>query len=278
MVNIDGILKFNNEATIAFNNRGNLYGDGIFETIRCHNGVPLLFEAHYFRLMAGMRILRMDIPPSFTPEFIEESIINLLNENDLNNNHSRVRFTVWRNSGGFYAPLDNGVHYSIEASELDGLYNNDAYREAELFKDHYVLSGLLTSIKSSNKMVNVLAGRYALDNDYQEMILLNENKMVTDGISGNIFLRNGNTVKTPPVMDGCLNGIMREQIIQQLKRMLGYDIIEETVTPFELQRADEIFTTNVIMGIQSISKYRKKEFEKDLATELVEIFNDKFFN
>lgn len=278
MVIIDGEFISTDKATIAFDNRGTFYGDGIFETIRCFNGKPLLYEAHYFRLMSGMRILRMDIPDTFTPEFIEESIIELLHHNNLEYNHSRIRFTVWRNTGGFYAPTDNGVHYSVQATALDSDYTNLAYREAELFKDHYVLSGLLSSIKSSNKIVNVLAGRFATDNDYQEMLLLNEQKMVTEGISGNLFVRNGNKVKTPPVMDGCLNGIMREQVIQQLKRMLDYDIVEETITPFELQRADEIFTTNVVKGIQSISKYRKKDFQKDLATELITIFNDKFFN
>lgn len=278
MVNIDGVLKKNDDAVIAYDNRGTFYGDGIFETIRCFNGKPLLFEAHYFRLMAGMRILRMDIPDSFTPEFIENSIIELLAQNNLDDNHSRIRFTVWRNLGGFYTPLDNNVQYSIQATKLNGIFSNDSVIEAELFKDHYVLSGLLSTIKSNNKIVNVLAGRYALDNDYQEMFLINESKMITEGISGNLFVRTGSKVKTPPVLDGCLNGIMREQVIQQLKRMLNYEIVEETLTPFELQRADEIFTTNVIKGIQSISKYRKKEFNTELATELLEIFNDKFFS
>ncbi|EAS18927.1 conserved hypothetical protein [Flavobacteria bacterium BBFL7] len=278
MVNIDGELKSSNYATIAYDNRGTFYGDGIFETIRCFNGTPLLYEAHYFRLMSGMRILRMDIPDTFTPEFIEESIIDLLNQNNLSLGHARIRFTVWRKSGGFYAPLENGVHYSIQSSQLEGNYQNNTTRIAELFKDHYVLSGLLSTIKSTNKIVNVLAGRYALDNDYQELFLVNEKKMITEGISGNVFVRTGNVVKTPPILDGCLNGLMREQVIQQLKRMLNYEIVEETLSPFELQRADEIFTTNVIKGIQSIDKYRKKEFNKDLATELLEIFNDKFFN
>lgn len=278
MINIDGELKSSDNATIAYNNRGTFYGDGIFETIRCFNGQPLLFEAHYFRLMSGMRILRMDIPDTFTPEFIEESVINLLNHNQLNTGHARIRFTVWRQTGGLYSPLNNGVHYSIHSSKLDGSYQNDINRTAELFKDHYVLSGLLNTIKSTNKIVNVLAGRYALDNDYEELFLVNEKKMITEGISGNVFVRTGNKVKTPPVLDGCLNGLMREQVIQQLKRMLDYDVIEETLSPFELQRADEIFTTNVVKGIQSVDKYRKKEFNRVLATELLEIFNDKFFN
>ncbi len=278
MININGKLYSSEQATIAYNNRGTFYGDGIFETMRCFKGAPLFFEAHYFRLMAGMRILRMDIPDTFTPEFIEQSIIDLISENKLNLEHSRIRFTVWRKSGGLYSPTDNGVHYSITATALDGFFVNDVYREVELFKDHYVISGLLSTVKSSNKVVNVLAGRYALDNDYQDLFLLNENKMITECISGNIFVRTNNRVKTPPIMDGCINGIMREQVVLQLKRMLDYEIVEESITPFELQRADEIFTTNVIKGIQSIDKYRKKEFKKELATGLLESFNNTFFN
>lgn len=278
MININGNLVSEDQAKIDFDNRGNFYGDGIFETIRCHNGNPLLFEAHYFRLMAGMRILRMDIPESFTPEFIEDSIKELIAKNHKGQEHTRVRFTVWRKQGGFYTPTNNSVEYSMMTSTLPGSFTNDEFREVELFKDHYVLSGLLSTLKSNNKIVNVLAGRYAQENDYQDMLLLNEKKMITEGISGNLFLRSGNKVKTPPVLDGCLNGLMREQVIQQLKRMLNYEIVEETITPFELQRADELFTTNVIKGVQSISKYRKKNFSKELATELIDIFNDKFFD
>lgn len=279
MVNINGNIVNSDEATINYDNRGTYYGDGIFETMRVLDGTPIFFEAHYFRLMAGMRILRMDIHDTFTPEFIETSIKELLVKNELDTNHARVRLTVWRNNGGFYTPLDNSVSYSISAGSLDHAFElSNKPRVADLFKDHYVQSGLLSTIKSSQKMVNILAGRFALENDFQEMFLLNEKKMITEGISGNLFIRTGDTVKTPPVLDGCLNGIMREQVIQQLKRMLNYIIVEETVTPFELQRADEIFTTNVIHGITSVTRYRKKEFTNTLATELLALFRIKIFS
>lgn len=279
MVHINGSLYNDNDALINHDNRGTYYGDSVFETIHCYKGVPIFFEAHYFRLMSSMRIMRMDIPDSFTPEYIESSIIDILNKNHHNDGHARIRFTVWRNTGGFYTPLNNTVSYSISSSLIEGNpFENSTYKTAELFKDYYVSSGLLSTIKSAQKIVNVLAGRYALENDYQEMFLMNDKKMITEGISGNIFLRSGNKVKTPPIIDGCLNGIMREQVINQIKRMINYTIEEESITPFELQRADEIFTTNVIQGIVAISKYRKKEFENSLAVELKEIFSEKLFN
>ncbi len=277
MINLNGCIVDQQQAQIPFNNRGTYYGDGVFETLRCFEGKPLLFEAHYFRLMASMRILRMEIPQSFTPEFIEEEISHLLAKNNLTEGHTRARFTVWRKHGGFYTPQDRHIEFAIEVSEIDGMYQNPAFREVELFKDHHVVSGMLGNLKTTQKMVNILAGIYAQENDYQDMLLINEKKMVVESISGNLFLRSGDTIKTPPLSDGCLNGIMREQVLSQLKMMLNYKVEEATITPFELQRADELFTTNVIRGTQSIHKYRKKTYATSCADELIELFNGRYF-
>jgi branched-chain amino acid aminotransferase len=277
MTILNGSLVQNDAALIPYNNRGTYYGDGIFETIRCYQGNPLLFEAHYFRLMSSMRILRMDIPDIFTPEYLEEQVQELLKISNCAEGHARVRITVWRNTGGFYTPTDRGVQFAMEASAIDQVYTNTTHHEVELFKDHHVIAGMLSNLKTSQKMVNILAGIYAEENSYQDMFLLNHNKMIVETISGNVFLRVGNTIKTPPIDDGCLNGIMREQVMNQLKKMLNYTIEEATITPFELQRADEIFTTNVIRGVQSVHKYRKKSFVTDTADELIELFNDLYF-
>ena len=101
--------------------------------------------------------------------------------------------------------------------------------------------------------------------------------MVAECISGNLFLRAGDTIQTPPITDGCLKGIMREQVMTQLKKMLNYKFVEESITPFQLQRADELFSTNVIQGIRSITKYRKKSYVTTTANELRRFFNEKLF-
>lgn len=265
-------------ALIPFDNRGNFYGDGVFETLRCYNGKALLFEEHYFRLMSSMRIMRMEIPKFFTPEFFEDSILNLLQKQELDKNHARVRITVWRKSGGFYTPEDLSVNYAISSSPLASQFTNIDKKEIDLFKDHFVYGSMLSTLKTTNKAVNILAGIYASENSYDDLLLLNQDKMVVEAISGNVFLRKDNVIKTPPLADGCLNGIMRNHIIKQLKKMLNYDFVEETLTPFELQRADEIFVTNMIRGVQSVSKYRKKKYSTDAANELIDIINDTFFD
>ena len=78
---------------------------------------------------------------------------------------------------------------------------------------------------------------------------------------------------TPPVSEGCLNGIMRKQILSIAKKSNKYVVVEEAISPFDLQKAEELFITNVIKGIQPITKYRKKEFQNAFAKELIAELN-----
>ncbi len=86
-------------------------------------------------------------------------------------------------------------------------------------------------------------------------------------------MRNGNTVITPPLTEGCLNGIMRKQLLRILAKSEKYVVVEQAISPFELQKADELFVTNVIRGIQSVQLYRKKIYSNTLAQLLVTELN-----
>ena len=150
---------------------------------------------------------------------------------------------------------------------------NEDFYEVELFKDHYVNSGLLSTIKTNNRAINVLGSIYAKENSYDNCLLLNENKSVIEALNGNLFLVKGKLIKTPPTTDGCLKGVLRGKIIEIVKKLPDYTLVEESISPFELQKADELFITNVIVGIQPVSKYRKKEFNKEVAKELLTKLN-----
>ncbi|MFI2743618.1 aminotransferase class IV [Zhouia sp. PK063] len=271
MVNFNGTILENNALFLNETNRGLKYGDAVFETIRVVNSKIYFWEEHYLRLMASMRILRMDIPMNFTMEFLQEEIISTITSNKLLENAVRVRFTVFRDSEGLYQPVTNKISYIIEVSSLQNSFytlTENRY-EVELFKDHYVNSGLLSTLKTNNKVVNVLAGIFAKENEYQNCLLINEQKNVIEGISGNLFLIKGKTIKTPPITDGCLNGILRKKMLEILKNFPDYEVQEASVSPFELQKADELFLTNVIQGIQPITKYRKKSYRTDISKQLV---------
>lgn len=277
MINLNGTLQKSSEISLSADNRGLLYGDSVFETIRYSGDKLFFWEDHYFRLMAAMRLLRMEIPMSFTPEFLEEEMLKTIRQSEMETYSCRLRFTVWRQQGGRYRPKSNDVEYMIQLEKLELPFYalKEGPYEIELFKDHYLNSGLLSTLKTNNRIINVLGSIFAAENDYDNCLLLNENKMVVEALNGNIFLVNGYKIKTPPLEDGCLKGIMRNQLISILAEMPDYVLEEATVSPFELQKADEIFITNVITGIQSVYKYRKKEYTNTVAKELIGKLNIK---
>ncbi|WP_405206260.1 aminotransferase class IV [Aquimarina sp. LLG6339-5] len=275
MVNINGNLIVDNEATLSITNRGYAYGDALFETIRVNSGTILFWEDHYFRLMASMRILRMEIPMNFTPEFLQQEILELIEENGFMNSSVRIKIIVNRKEGGLYTPNFNGIDYSISVAPLNSsfyTFSSTSY-EATLFKDHYIAPDLLSTLKSNNKLVNVLGGIFAKENGFENCLLLNTNKMVLEALNGNLFLIKGNKIKTPPVADGCLKGILRTQLLRILEKLPEYEVEEASISPFELQKADELFITNVITGIQPITKFRKKEYISEVTRRLLGVLN-----
>ena len=274
MINHNGDLT-NNDTILKPTNRGFAYGDTLFETLKVSYGKVLFWEDHYFRLMASMRILRMDIPMNFTMEFLESQLLATIQANDLEQATTRVKLSVYRHAGGLYTPEDNGVGFIIQVWPLasDFYLFNDAPYEVDLFKDYYVSPSLLSTLKTNNKAINVVGSIYAQENTLDNCLLLNTNKHVVEALNGNIFLVKGNDIKTPPLEDGCLKGVMRKQVLDVIEKSPNYVLIEDHVSPFELQKSDELFITNVITGIQPVSKYRKKEFDNQVAKDIFQKVN-----
>ena len=273
MINFNGNIAAENDNVLT-QNRAFLYGDGVFETLKIINNKILFLEDHYFRLMASMRVVRMEIPMNFTMEFFEEEVLKLVQQKGISAS-ARARITVFRNDGGLYLPKTNEVSYLIHATPLDKAYAlNTAEYEVDLYKDFYVTKQLLSSIKTTNKMINVTGSIFAHENGLANCLLVNDTKNVVEGLQGNLFMLIGKKLITPPISEGCLNGIMRKQILALAKKLEGIEVVEEIISPFDLQKADELFLTNVIIGIQPITKYRKKEFTSDLAHLLVQKLNE----
>lgn len=270
MVNFNGTLQPNDANFLNNTNRGLRYGDSLFEAIRVVHGRVYFLEDHYLRLMSSMRIVRMEIPMEFTMEFLEAQILKTL-EGSSEEKAYRVRLTVFRNDGGLYLPLTNSISYCIEVKELDNPFYtiSDTSYEVELFKDFYVNKDMLSNLKTNNRILNVVGSVFAKENDFQNCLLINGDKMVVEALNGNVFLVSGNVIKTPPLQDGCLNGILRKKIIEILAKSAVYEIKEASISPFELQKADEIFITNTISGIIPVYKYRKKVFVNSISKDLI---------
>lgn len=277
MINLNGEL-LKDSSFITTENRGYKYGDAVFETIKAVHGKLLFWEDHYFRLMASMRIMRMEIPMNFTMEFLESEVLKTLEANSLIKSSARVRLNVDRGDGGKYRPTEKNISYNISveslASDFYTVTKQNQYT-VDLYKDFFIAPGLLSTLKTNNKIINVLGSIYADENGWDNCLLLNTNKNVVEALNGNLFLVTGETIKTPPVEDGCLKGIMRKQLIEVILNSGDYVIEETSISPFELQKADELFISNVITGVQPILKYRKKDYVTTISEDIVRRLNIK---
>jgi branched-chain amino acid aminotransferase len=279
MVNFNGTLLSELDSKLTTENRGYKYGDALFETLKVVNGKIFFWEDHYFRLMASMRILRMDIPMNFTMEFLETEILKTVEVNQLLRSSARVRLNVDRGEGGKYLPsTDAKVNFNIVAESHDNPFyaiDSNAICEVDLYKDYFMAPGLLSGLKSNNKVIQVIGSIYAKENDLDNCLVLNTNKNVIEALNGNLFLVKDDKIKTPPLEEGCLKGVMRKQILELLSRDVNLFVEEASISPFELQKADELFITNVIKGIIPITKYRKKTYETDFSQKVITKLNAK---
>ncbi len=265
MINFNGELLYSENVKLSTENRAFKYGDSIFETVKIIGSKVVFWEDHYFRLMASMRMLRMKIPMEFTLEFLEKEILKTVAAKDKVNSY-RVRLSIFRKDGGLYTPKTNRVNYIIEVKENN--YKTKSLYSLDLFKDFYNYSGLLSTIKTNNRMINTLASIFADENDFDNCILLNERKGVVEVTNGNIFIVKGNVIKTPALTEGCIKGVIRKKVIEIVSKNNNFMLEETSISPFEIQKSDEVFVTNAIMGIQPVTSYKKKKFKIEIGKKI----------
>jgi branched-chain amino acid aminotransferase len=262
------------EPVLTLDNRSFRYGDGLFETIRIANGKVQLLNEHLQRLLHGAKVLKMKMPADFGYDFLNESILELARRNQLGGD-ARVRLSVFRKNGGFYTPEDNQVLFAIEAYPVEekGYVLNTKGLVIDLFTEFKKSPDALSSIKSANSLIFVLAGLYKKEQKLDECIILNDKGQIIEAISSNIFAVKNGVLYTPPVADGCVEGVMRNRVIQiaQANRIAVYEI---TVMQNVLLGADELFLTNSLHGIRWVVAYKQKRYFNNTAKKLVEKLNE----
>jgi branched-chain amino acid aminotransferase len=275
MVNYNGDLLPDTSHFLNHQNRGLRFGDAMSERLRYTGREVLFWEDHYFRLMAAMRQLRMEIPMSFTLEFLEEEIQKTLVATGLEGTPSLVEIQVVRNARGGYLPDTQDISYIIEAQpgEVAAFAIGKTPFSADLFKDYYLPADALASLPHNHKLIHVLASIFASENDLDTCLLVNHRKEVAEGLQGNLFLRKGNLIKTPPLQSGCRAGILRGYLLKQGFAEGSFDLVEEVINPFELQQADELFQLDIAHGVQPISKYRKATYSLEAASAVTDLLN-----
>jgi len=242
----------------AFSRRSHLYGDGLFETIRVHRGRLCFWESHYFRLMSSMRILRMDIPASWSPDEMEAELRSYLPDTS---GDYRLRMAVWREGGVGYAPSTARVDFAVHVTPLEevGYPHPLKTLQVDLFQEHKKSAGLLSTLKASQSTLYVLAAQFALDQGLDDAIILSHENRLLETSRGNLFVLKGAELTTAPLAAGALRGVIREQVLR-LAPGLGWTVKEEALSPFALLDADEVWMTNAVDGVSAITQYRKSVY------------------
>jgi branched-subunit amino acid aminotransferase/4-amino-4-deoxychorismate lyase len=275
----NGEFKRLSESGLFANNRAFRFGDAIFENIHAYATESQFLHYHFERMVNGMKMLMMEIPSFFTTENFQRLITQLLIKNQIYGG-ALIRLTVYREKGESYSPVDNHVSYILESQKLErNFYElNERGLVIDLFTEFPKPANLLSSVKSTNALLYVLASLYNHKRNLDDSILLNEDGRIVESVNSNLFLVSGSSIFTPGLDQWCLPGVMRRVIID-IACKSDYKVNDQcSLTPAALDDADEIFLTNVTEGIKWVGAFRQRRYYKKTAQQLIRKLNELAFN
>ncbi|HRG02352.1 MAG TPA: aminotransferase class IV [Bacteroidia bacterium] len=262
------------EPAISFSNRAFRYGDSVFESIRYTNGKIMFLADHVKRIKLSMTTLRMNVPAEFTTGNIEQLIFHLLEQNNIKQD-ARIRLTVFRNEGGFYTPETNDISFLIESEVLEntGYQLNQKGLWVDVYAEIKKQVNKISNIKTGSALLYVMAGITKTSLRLDDCLLVNDNGNIIESISSNIFVVKNGTLYTAPISDGCVDGVMRKQIltIAAQHKILTF---EQPLTVHTLTNGDEVFLTNAIKGIQWVGQFKNKFYTNQKAVFFTDKLNE----
>ncbi len=248
-VYINGKLYPKDEAKISVFDHGLLYGDGVFEGIRCYNGNIFKLSEHIDRLYDSAKAISMEI--QLTRDELKDAVINTLKANNLKDSY--IRLIVTRGVGKLgLNPFLCEESQVIIITDFIQLYSKELYEKGldaiivPTIRNHS--DALNPNVKSLNYLNNILAKIECINAGATEGIMLNKDGYVAEGTGDNIFIVKDNGIITPPTTAGILIGITRNVVIE-LANEAGMTVKEEQLTRDDLYNADECFLTGTAAEI-----------------------------
>jgi branched-chain amino acid aminotransferase len=226
-----------------------------------------LEEFHFERLFAGLLLLKLDTPKLFTKEKLQQEILTLCKKNNCEK-LARVRLSVFRGNGGLYDE-DKAAQYTIECWPLNESINklNENGLVIGLCPDARKGCDKFSNLKSASFLPYSIAAQCAEQNKWNDCLVLNTAGNIADSTIANVFIIKDGMLFTPPLTEGCINGVMRRFLKDKLRDM-GYGLREEPLTVQDIEAADEIFLTNAIKGISWVKQCNNKEYTNDKTAEI----------
>jgi branched-chain amino acid aminotransferase len=259
------------------------YGCGAFEGVRAYNtkdGTAIFRLAdHTERLFNSAKILRMKIP--FTPEQLNEAQKQVVRENKLESCY--LRPLVWIGSEKLgVSPKGNRIHAMVAAWAWGAYLGDEGLKrgirvKTSSYTRHHVNITMTQAKAVSNYSNSILANMEALDDGYDEALLLDASGFVSEGAGENIFVVKGGVVYTPDLSAGALNGITRNTILHICKD-LGIEVVQKRITRDEVYIAEEAFFTGTAAEVTPIRELDRVEIGIGSRGPVTEKIQNAFFD
>jgi len=264
-------------ALISVLDRGFLFGDGFFETLRFENGEIFQWPTHVQRLRQAARQLEIKITRN--PIQLKKVIFNLLKKNKLSTAYIRITFTRGIQSAGVDFDSTSPATIVIGMRPLKKLPNSFYQNGVDVclvpFLRNHPLA-LDPAIKSLNFLNSIQGLHWARKRGFFEGVLLNSKRNITEGSFSNIFFTSRRVLKTPALKNGLLNGVTRQYVLKLAQR-LGLTIQEGQYKIQDIGRMSECFLTNTQIGILPVKYFQRYHFSEK-KRRITDLLRQNFHN
>ena len=263
-------LISSNDINLTNKNRGFLYGDGFFESIKIFNQSPFNFNNHYKRIELSANFLGLEF--SLSKQELLIKLTELIHSNKLVN--GSIRITIFRDSDGKYYPNSNESSYIITSlDDKNSSFQKNNRLSLGVYKENLKSKSKLSNLKSLNSLLYVLASKYAKINGFDDVLLLNSNNNIIESTNSNLFLKANDVVYTPPLSDGCVDGSMRKLLIPIIEKK--FKIIYKSLQIEDLFDSDEVILSNAISGVKRVTLFKERQYnDESLYNYLLKSINN----
>lgn len=275
---LDGEFIRENEPRFFTGNRVFRYNDAIAENIHASATEAQFLDSHIERLADQMKLFSMQIPPYFNASNFKRLITDLLNKNRIFGG-AHIRLTVFRNDSDEMIPSLNEASFQIESIPLSHSHYELNNKGLSIGISDYIRhSGRIAQIHRANMSLFLLAAIEGKKIGFDNVILLNEDGRLTETIDSNLFLVSRNSIFTPALQLGCIDGIMRK-IVVDIAVKAGFRVNDQcSLTPSALLDAEEMFLTNAVTGIRWVGAFQQKRYFNKVARLLNGMLNKLAFD
>jgi branched-chain amino acid aminotransferase len=245
------------QKTLSAGQTGLLNGWGVFSTLRVADGVLFAFERHFARMRHDAA--RMHVPFPGDPEWLKSRLLRLVEANAAPN--ATLRVAVVRNHGGLFEGPDQSRDFDVIAFTT-GLNPWGASVRLAIKPHGRHAQSEFAGVKVMSWGQNLTWYEEAHQRGFDEMLLLNERGEVCEGTSANIFATSGREVWTPPLNSGCLPGVTRALLLEEI-RIPGIKVLEKTMLPKDLETADQVFVTSTTRDFLPVAEVEGLKVKND---------------